>query len=195
MSNSAILLAAGCSTRFGRDKRRELIAGIPLLLQSALAYKRLVGDTIVVLGPDDTELAELLRNHDIASCPCEGSTRGMGYSVAAGVAQRAGSDGWLIAPADLPLIRADTIEKVLHAGRVHAIAAPVYRGQRGHPVWFDATYLSALRGLSGDHGAKAILSDHSEDLHLIEVDDVGCVFDIDYPTDLALARARMQPSG
>lgn len=63
---SAIILAAGRSRRFGRDKRWEPIDGVPMLLRTSLMYKRMVPDTFVVLGPGDIEHERLLDEHGIA---------------------------------------------------------------------------------------------------------------------------------
>src|SRR5690606_15196164 len=57
---TAIILAAGRSRRFGRDKRLEPIDNVPMLLRTAQVYQSVVPDTVVVLGPADHELAALL---------------------------------------------------------------------------------------------------------------------------------------
>ncbi|HET7837586.1 MAG TPA: NTP transferase domain-containing protein, partial [Variovorax sp.] len=64
---------------------------------------------------------------------------GMGDSIAAAVRATPGAAGWLILPADLPLVQPATLKAVASAlaGSVRA-AQPHYRGQRGHPVGFAA---------------------------------------------------------
>jgi molybdenum cofactor cytidylyltransferase len=183
-SITALILAAGRSRRFGRDKRLEPINGLPMLLRTALTYHGVVSDTIVILGPADHEHAALLASHGIASQLCHESEAGMGSTLAYAVRQHAQAQGWLITPADLPFIQADTVKKVLDASQRHLLAAPVWQGRRGHPVWFHHTYLPELETLAGDHGAKGILAANRQDLHLIDVDDAGCVRDIDQASDL-----------
>ncbi len=137
---------------------------------------------------------------------------GMGDSIAFGVAQsiQAGlSDpsllptGWLILPADLPLLQSETLRRVaqeLLAAEKNAIElsdhlmksaritlAPVYRGQRGHPVGFTKAFLKSLLALKGDNGAKEILQAYPP--RLLDVDDMGCIFDVDTPALLEEARA------
>ncbi len=69
---------------------------------------------------------------------------------------RSPADGWVIALADMPAIRLDTIRRVAEALRTGATtAAPVYRGQRGHPVGFAKLCRSELLALDGDTGARA----------------------------------------
>lgn len=180
---SAIILAAGCSRRFGRDKRLELIEGVPMFLRTALKFKSLVPDTFVVLGPNDCDHERILKEHGIASKRFQDAALGMGSSLAYAIAQRRLSQGWLVIPADMPFIQATTLKKILVAAQSHALAAPVYKGRRGHPVWFEKRYLNALCSLAGDKGARSILNNP----YLIPVDDPGCVVDIDRPEDLEAA--------
>ncbi len=61
------------------------------------------------------------------------------------------------------------------------MVAPVYRGQRGHPVGFAEVYGARLVTLDRRRGARAILA--SAKPLLIETDDAGVVTDIDSPDD------------
>ena len=58
-------------------------------------------------------------------------------------------------------------------------------GRRGHPVLFGAAWFPALRGLSGDEGARTLLRDGSIGLKTVAVDDPGIHLDVDRPEDLA----------
>ena len=64
------------------------------------------------------------------------------------------------------------------------IVAPVFRGQRGHPVGFAARHGRALQLLRGDHGARTIIELHRDTLMLIETGDRGVINDIDTPAAL-----------
>lgn len=88
----------------------------------------------------------------------------------------------MILPADLPLIRSDTLRAVAAALRGQEVVVPIYRGQRGHPVGFSARCGPALLKLKGNKGAAPV----SKAYNAIEiiVDDVGCVTDIDTVEDL-----------
>ena len=61
--------------------------------------------------------------------------------------------------------------------------APSFEGRRGHPVLFGAGWLPALRALSGDEGARAILQT-AQRLTLVAVEDPGVLLDVDRPEDL-----------
>ena len=112
---------------------------------------------------------------------------GMGDSIAAAVRATPDAAGWLILPADLPLISPQTILAVARALENGAQAAyPLYQGQRGHPVGFAATSGSELQNLKGNRGAAGILSAQSA-IELI-VSDAGCAMDIDTLEQLVAAR-------
>jgi len=119
---------------------------------------------------------------------------GMGDSIAASVRATADAAGWLILPADLPLVQPATLQAVARAlaGPVRA-AQPHYRGGRGHPVGFAANCGPQLAALSGNQGAAPILRAlrDAQQVVEVEVDDVGIVTDIDTPEELARAEALM----
>ena len=124
-----------------------------------------------------------------------GDHAGMGDSIAAAVRKTSAASGWLILPGDLPLVQGATLRLVSEALKRHDVAVPSYQGKRGHPVGFSASCLQALLGLSGDRGAFSVIRSHAA--VEIDVDDMGCVMDIDTEEDLRLAQEilrRCEPS-
>ena len=120
----------------------------------------------------------------------DGGHPGMGDSIAAAVRATPQSSGWLILPADLPLIQGDTLRRVAAALQDHDVVLPIYQGQRGHPVGFSARCGAALCELSGERGAAGIVGLFAT--HELIVDDVGCVSDIDTVDDLCAAGRRLR---
>lgn len=120
----------------------------------------------------------------------QGAHAGMGDSIAAAVRATQDAAGWLILPADLPLVRPDTLRQVAEASAQHAVVRPVYQGRHGHPVRFARSCLPALLDLKGNQGAAPIVRAHGA-MELI-VEDAGCVTDIDTVQDLAQAQALLQ---
>ncbi len=114
---------------------------------------------------------------------------GMGDSIACGVAATADAHGWLILPADLPLIQPSTLLAVAKALQDHTVVMPSYRGQHGHPVGFQAACGPALMQLSGDTGARAVVAGHS--VFPLALDDEGIVLDVDTVSLLAQAETQM----
>jgi molybdenum cofactor cytidylyltransferase len=186
-----ILLAAGYSKRFGSNKLLQALppgsaeAGVPIALASAKRLLEVLPDSTAVVRPRAQKLAALLRDAGCNTVVCKNAAEGMGTSLAAGVRAAADAEGWIVALADMPFIRAETIRAVVRAiAEGAAIAAPSYRGQRGHPVGFGRGCLEELSTLSGDQGARELLSRHAASLSLVETDDPGVLRDIDRPSDL-----------
>ena len=114
---------------------------------------------------------------------------GMGDSIAAAVRATAGAGGWLVLPGDLPLVQPATLRSVAAALAHSAVAVPLYRGERGHPVGFAAQCLQDLLALSGEQGAAGIVRQHAQQggVQSVEVEDEGTVTDIDTVADLVCA--------
>jgi molybdenum cofactor cytidylyltransferase len=121
---------------------------------------------------------------------------GMGDSIAAAVAKTADAEGWLVLPADMPLIDPNAILAVAQALQEattretdDAIILPMIHGQRGHPVGFPKACLADLLNLRGDEGARALLQKFkTKKIHVDESPSVtfpeGCLIDMDTAQDL-----------
>ena len=180
-----VLLAAGGATRFGADKLIVALAdGTSLGVASFTRLAAAVDDVVVVVRPDHRSLALKLaeRGARITVCPDAGD--GMGVSLSWGVRAAPMAAGWVIALADMPWVRIETINAIVAALREGAlIAAPTYQGARGNPVAFAASLYDELIALGGDEGAKRVLARHQTTL--IKTDDPGVMLDVDKPSDLA----------
>lgn len=181
-----ILLAAGSGSRFGGDKLlHPLPDGTPIGVAAARNLLAAVPEVVAVVRPGDFPLADLLEQEGCRVTVCPHAARGMGASLAHGVSACRGADGWLIALADMPLIKSATIAAIvreLEAGR--NLVAPVYQGKRGHPVGLSKRFGAQLLALDGDAGARDIVAAHKGELVQVECDDPGVLHDIDRRDDL-----------
>ncbi|MGA0569562.1 nucleotidyltransferase family protein [Variovorax sp. VNK109] len=117
---------------------------------------------------------------------------GMGESIAAAVRATRDAPGWLVLPADLPLVNAESLRRVADAlAGSGGVVVPFFEGTRGHPVGFAASCGDALAALTGDRGAQQILRAHEAAGLVTRMDltDEGIVTDIDTLEDLARAEA------
>lgn len=192
MTIRGILLAAGYSKRFGSNKLLQTLpagsslAGTPIALAAARNLLDAVPESIAVVRPRAQKLAKMLRDAGCTTVVCKNAGEGMGTSLAAGVRASLDVDGWIVTLADMPFIRPETIRTVLRAlGEGAAIAAPSFRGERGHPVGFAKRFYTELSSLHGDEGAREVLTRHPDGIVLCEVDDPGVLRDIDQPSDLS----------
>jgi molybdenum cofactor cytidylyltransferase len=120
---------------------------------------------------------------------------GMGDTIAAAVQKTSRANGWLILPADLPLIQSSSLQAVATALLWQQVVVPVYRGQRGHPVGFSTGCRHALLDLRGDCGAARVVQSHAA--LTLPLDDIGCVTDVDTVDDLRVVEGllpRMRPA-
>src|SRR6185312_1308782 len=160
----------------GRGERFTASGGTVHKLQAQLAGKTVLQHTL-----DAVRASGLPWHLEDAGHP------GMGDSIAAAVRATRDAAGWLILPADLPLIQAATLQQVAVALQGQDVVVPVFQGHRGHPVGFGAACGPALLALKGNQGAAPVVQSHNA-IKLI-VDDIGCVTDIDTLDDLARAQA------
>jgi molybdenum cofactor cytidylyltransferase len=172
---TVIVLAAGRSARFraasgGQDKLHASL-GQRSVREHTLAAVQSSGLPWHIVEPAHTAHIGL---------------PGMGDSIATGVRACAQAAGWLILPADLPLVQPATLRAVAQALASHAVVQPLYLGQRGHPVGFAATCGPALMALTGDLGARAVLQAHAP--YALPVEDAGCIHDVDTPEALEAAQ-------
>lgn len=181
---TGLLLAAGSSRRFGGHKLLTEIDGRPLVLHAAECLRD-CHRLLAIVRSDDIPLQQCLHSADIEMVFNPRADRGMGGSLACGVAASRSSDGWCILPADMPFISPATGRQVIQALQAGAqIAAPYFQGRRGHPVGFSRAYRDQLLALAGDTGAREILARESQAVVRLEIDDAGILRDIDTPHDL-----------
>jgi len=186
-----ILLAAGRGTRFGGDKLLAQLAsssGLAGECVGATACRHLLAAlprVIAVVRPGDAELAAALGAAGARIVRCVDADDGMGASLACGVRATKDAGGWVVALADMPWIQPSTIARVAAAVADGApVAAPFHRGARGHPVGFSPACYAALAALTGDEGARSVVTAHHDSLARVDVDDAGTLRDIDTPADM-----------
>jgi molybdenum cofactor cytidylyltransferase len=188
MSNNiiGILPAAGSSHRFGSNKLLHPLAdGTPMAVRSGQNLLAAVSKVITVIRPDALELGELLTTTGLTTVINPQPERGLGSSISCAIQASADASGWIIALADMPFIKPDTIKQlVYHLEQGVAVCAPIYQGQRGHPVGFGKEFHEALLNLDGDRGASVFLKNCADKITGFPTTDAMVVHDIDFPENL-----------
>lgn len=189
------MLAAGASRRFGSDKLLHpyTLHGVsrPLIVHSLAPWLQVYESVSLIVRQDAAVLRAAIESamtteqaQNIRWVTCAEAAEGMGASIRCGVQANRQAAGWLIGLADMPALSAQTIRQVRAALASGAsIAAPVFDGQRGHPVGFAGKWQDALLALQGDEGARKLLQGQPE-LTLLQVADAGIHHDVDCPADL-----------
>jgi molybdenum cofactor cytidylyltransferase len=187
-----VLLAAGRATRFGGAKLLTPLGGAGDTVGSVACrnLRAALPRTVAVVRPGDGDLAAALRQEGSEVIECPDAERGMGRSLAFAVAAAGAADGWVVALGDMPWVQPATVRAVAAALAAGAdVVAPWHRGRRGHPVGFGLACLPALLALDGDEGARHVVAAWAGRALRIDVDDPGCLLDVDRPDDLAAPEA------
>lgn len=194
---AAIVLAAGTSSRMGRQKLTLPMAdGRPLVrvsVEQVLAAG--VDDTVVVLGGDAEAVALALAPLPVRTVVNSRYAEGQSTSLRAGLdALRPGTVAAVVALGDQPLPDPDVIRRLIAAFRAtgRLIAAPVYRDGRGNPVLFAASLFAELGAVTGDRGGREVVARDPARVAEVSV-DASMPADIDTPEDYRTARGRGGP--
>ncbi len=198
---SAVLLAAGTSSRFGSPKLLAEVEGEPILRRVTKTFCSAgLDDVLVVLPSSEGDgLKNLLRGviEDVRGpVRCVENPRwqdGMFTSVKAGlaaVAARGRSTHVAVSPADLPFLREESLRTILSAAAsvdAHTLVVPTHGGRRGHPLLFAAALIPRVLSWA-DHRRLSHLFEES-DLSVLNLEgfDDGILRDVDRPADLPLS--------
>lgn len=199
-----IILAAGKSTRFGSDKRKSRLPnGCSVLEQTIRNTSASVDQCIVVLRARDQpfadDLSQIIDSRSIRFFLAPDSAAGMAHSLANIIGQLPTCDGAMIFLGDMPYLEGSTIKKLLaefdERKKEAPIIVPVIMTKDkkgildtipGHPVIFSSTYFRELTQLTGDNGAKPVITAHKDHVTRITVEDQGILKDVDRPGDIVL---------
>jgi len=190
---AAIILAAGDSTRMGRPKAllpdadgRPFVAR---LVRTFLAAD--VEHVIVVTGSLHAQIADALAADDLPAAPqlvnnpqpALGQVSSLWIGLDA--ATTLGVDGVLMTLVDIPLVRPSTVRQVIDAwtGNRAPIVRPAVGDRHGHPVLFDRSVFDTLRHAPVTEGARAVVHANADRIVNVQVDDEGCLLDVDTPAD------------
>ena len=191
-SLGCIVLAAGSSKRFGTSNKlhAEWMNGNSLI-QSVLhnARKFPFSPRIAVVSESDTKTIELANSFGFEVSTLGEESQLLSDSLRIGLAGmiETGPDGFAIFLGDMPAIKQETIGHIIDSYQRHSgakVVRPSFQGKPGHPVVFPITFAENLLAQAGDQGAASWLKQNASLVEIVEVDDRGCVLDIDVPEDL-----------
>jgi molybdenum cofactor cytidylyltransferase len=182
---SAILLAAGKSSRMGKLKQLMPLGDSTILeqtLDNLLGSK--LSEVIVVLGHKAEEITKRLSGRPIKIVVNPLYRKGMGTSIAAGLKfVDSQAQAVMLVLGDQPYVDSPTIDRLIDvfSRKKKGIAIPTYKGQRGHPLIFAKKYQAPLSHLKGDLGGREIIRENPKDVLEVPVNCEGIVIDIDTP--------------
>ena len=187
---ATIILAAGQSRRMGRrNKLLAAVDGKPMVrwvAEAAIASGS--GTVLAVLGHEAERVRQALDGLPVTFVENPDYAHGISTSVRRGVAALPeDTDGAVICLGDMPRITAAQIDRLIAAynpveGR--ALCVPTWQGKRGNPVLIGRRFFSEVHELSGDVGARPLLSQYPELISEVEMGDDAVLIDVDTPQAL-----------
>ena len=196
----AVIPAAGASRRMGRPK---------LLLP--LGQRTVMDRLLSILTPRVKQVAVVTRRCDsplqaeVARCggaviiPAN-DPPDMRASVELGLRwlqrqfQPDPQDGWLMLPADHPVLSEGVIEQLVQVWHdaPQTVVVPTFAGRRGHPLIAPWSLAERVFQLPAEVGLNVLLRDPTVPLQTVAVDDAGILCDLDDPADYARLLAKFE---
>jgi molybdenum cofactor cytidylyltransferase len=191
---AGVVLAAGSSTRMGRNKLLLQLDGESLLrrlVRRAVAAR--LDPVIVVVGFEAGRAVG-----ELAGLPCRAVInpdyrRGLNGSLKAGVrAAPTTAAAALVMLADMPHVTTEMMETLVLRYRATGAGLVIsdYEGVNAPPMLFDRTLFAELEAMEGDDGGKDVISRHRGEALVVSW-PAAALDDLDLPEDYDRARTRL----
>jgi len=185
MKFSSILLAAGSSERFGRNKlllplrdKTVLETAVDNFLIPELA------ELLLVTGAFHAEMIRMKFPEVVRIVYNPRFDLGMSESIRIGLTHAsASSDGIFITPADVPLIKQETLHRMIEKFTKGNIVIPTHQNKKGHPVLISREIARSCVRNSSEKILYDTIKAHRDRVELVETHDPGILMDMDTSED------------
>jgi molybdenum cofactor cytidylyltransferase len=192
---AAVVLAAGTSSRMGRNKLFLQLGGTSVLRRAiATALEAKLDPVVVVLGHESDRARGELAESACTTILNPDYGRGMNTSLSAGVAAvPSDAAGAVVMLADMPLVDARMLRALVE--RYRASGAPLVVSTYGDvlapPILYDRALFPELRALEPEGCGKRVVNQHRGEA--VELSwPVSALSDLDVPEDVERVRAQME---
>ncbi len=184
-----VILAAGASTRMGQPKQ-QLKLGNRTLLQMSIdaAVNSEAEAVVIVLGAKAAEIEmQITASEQVTVCKNDDWPSGMASSIRSGLLElldiHPDIGNALFMLCDQPFTETALLNRLIEKQQEKkaGIVACTYQETTGAPVLFNRSYFNELLTLTGQEGAKKLLTEFSEEVVTVPFDKGGV--DIDTPED------------
>ena len=191
MKISAVILAAGFSTRMGAFKPLLPVAGACAVARCAQAVSAAGSEDIIVVTGHCRESLEAAfaqgGGRHVRFVHNDRYPEGMFSSVCAGVAALSrDTDGFFLLPADACAVSAENLAALIEAFGQNggsSVAYPTHGNRRGHPPLIPSAFVDGILTYGGDGGLNGFL--RQQPSLEVEMPDAGVLMDMDTPEDYA----------
>lgn len=194
---AVLVLAAGMSARFGQNKLLLPFGGMPVVRRAVLAaLEAEVGAVVVVTGHQRELVVAALQGLSVAFVDNPDYRKGeILSSIQAGLRalEPTSAQAALIALGDQPLVPAWVFRRLAQAytQRCGSILAPIFAGQRGHPVLIDRRWWEHALALRRGTPLRTLLQAHATEVVTLQVNTDAVLRDVDTPQAYAEALAQL----
>jgi molybdenum cofactor cytidylyltransferase len=189
----AVVLAAGASSRMGRNKLLTEISGKPLVrhvVEAAIASH--ASPIVVVTGKDAAQVKATLAHYAVVFVDNPEYSKGLSTSLKCGLRTLPDDcDGAVVLLGDMPAVAPALIDRLIAAfdpAEGRAICLATHGGKRGNPVLFARRFFAEIESIEGDVGARGLIGAYPELVCDVEAENDAPLIDIDTPEDLAAYR-------
>jgi molybdenum cofactor cytidylyltransferase len=181
---AGLILAAGESSRMGRDKALLTYRGRTFLETIAATLREAgIERVAVVLGHHAEEIQRAVELPGVEVVVNATYRLGQTSSLQVGLRALAAPDleAVVLCLVDHPAVSARTVRQLVDSFRVSPapIVVPTHQGRRGHPVVISRALFPALLSLAPSEGANTVIRRHRAATQFVEVDDSGILLDVD----------------
>jgi molybdenum cofactor cytidylyltransferase len=171
----AVVLAAGTSSRIGRQKLLMDFRGRPLIEHAIAAAQR--WHPVVVCGREVAEYLAL--RSGLTLVPNNEPERGMSHSLALANRHLASEDSMLVVLGDKPLVSEPLIESICTETYDADIVYPERDDEPGHPVLLSPRARRFIEYLPPGDTLRLLRSNPHLAVRAVQTDDSGAFFDVD----------------
>ena len=188
---SAVILAAGASTRMGAQKLLLPVGGEPLVRRTVRnVCDAGFDDVLVVVGSEWERTLSALDGLPIRHAVNADFASGMGSSFRTAVTHLGGRAAAMFALADQPFVTTNEYRAVLDTYRhqAPAIVSVRYGDVMAPPHLFESEFFPELAALQ--HGARPVLLRHQDRTVILKFPP-DLLMDMDTPEDYELVKSRL----
>ena len=190
MTVSALVLAAGMSTRMGPTNK--LLVDLDGETMVRRVVKAAAGSkvelVVVVTGYQTNEVAAQLKDLACRIVHNPAYEEGLASSLGVGLAALPQTvDATLVVLGDMPRVSSQHINRLVEAyawSQTKDIVVPIHKERHGNPVLFGRRYFEQLGALTGDIGGRCLFRQYREQICEVPMEDDAVLLDVDRPSEL-----------
>ncbi len=162
-----LLLAAGTSSRYGKNKLLETVEKEPMYRHS-LGILQSFPESPRAVVTRFAEIEHMAAEYKIPAVRNDEPQKGIAWSLHKGLqklwTEHPTLEGVLCMVSDQPWLQVRTVQHILEMAALHPdrIVCAGTKEHPGNPVWFGKDYIPELMALEGDTGGRQVIQKHPD---------------------------------